>query len=503
MNAIFFFIYSWFFVVPAYFGLWIISNYLLEDPLLSFLFFPFALRIGILIHTKIKYWFSIYLAEYSILLLLYIAFPENNTFSIIFLGLLNIPLLLIFKKYYFGSQLRCLLLQGLLISLLSLINALYFIGTESFYFTFLVSFSSAVLIIPICYLIYYFLFEIKWLPLTSSLIRKPISLRSKPIIIYLLLFILNIYIQTDLPESFNRFSLFFLSIPIILLAFRYGWQGALLGILLNSLALISTTHHFSNLELTDLLLTLSAQTITGIFLGLGIQHQRDLNQHLSQELARNQYLTQQLIHREEEIRKEISRELHDEIGQNITAIRTQASILKRIGKTPEYEKLSQIIEQLSLNIYDSIKGLINKIRPRILDDLNLQEALQNLFIELDFASQNTQIYLHCNNPKNRTLSHLLEITLYRLCQEALNNIKKYSGAKEVNIYLNIDEKITLQIQDNGIGFDLSKINHTGLGIKGMKERVAMLGGKFDIHSVKWTKQQQSGTSIFVELPWIN
>lgn len=503
MNGVFFFLSSWFFLAPAYFCLWIISNYLLEDSLLSFLFFPFALRVGLLIHSDVKYWLSIYLAEFSTIFLLFLAFPEKDYSAIIFLSPLHIPLLFITKSYYFGSQLRCLLLQGVLISLLSLINGLFFINKESFYFTFLISFSSSMLIIPICYLIHHFLFEIKWLPLTSSLIRNPIHLQKTPILIYTLLFACNFYIQTDLPESFNRFSLFFLSIPIIFLAFRYGWQGALLGILLNSLALISTAHHFSNIEITDLLLTLSAQTITGIFLGLGIQHQRDLNQHLSQELTRNQYLTQQLIHTEEEIRKEISRELHDEIGQNITAIRTQASILKRIGQTPEYEKLSQVIEQLSLNIYDSIKGLIHKMRPRILDDLNLQEALQNLFIELDLIGSNTKITLNCYNPNHRILSHLLEITLYRLCQEALNNIKKYSGATEIFISLNIDEEIQLKIEDNGIGFDLSAITHTSLGIKGMRERVNMLGGTFEIQSIKKKKLQQSSTIIFITLPWIN
>lgn len=502
MNILLFSLYGCFFVAPAYFCLWIISNYLLADPILSFLFFPFALRVGILIHTNMKYWGAVYLAEFSVLLLLVISFPQTDYSSIFKLGLISIPILFFFRKYYFGSQLRCLLLQGFLILLLSMINALVFMQKETIYFTFLISFSAAILIIPTCYLIYHFLFEIKWLPLTSSLIRKPISLKVKPVVIYVLLFISSIYIQTDLPESFNRFSLFFLSIPIILLAFRYGWQGALLGILLNSLALISATHHFSSLEITDLLLTLSAQAITGIFLGLGIQHQRNLNEYLSAELARNQYLTQQLIHTEEEIRRDISRELHDEIGQNITAIRTQASILKRIGKTPEYERLSNTIELLSLNIYDTIKGLINKIRPRILDDLDLKEALQQLFIELDLKSNHTQINLNFHHSNNMPIPHLLEITIYRLCQEALNNIKKYSAASVVTITLYIEENIKLIIQDNGIGFDLSNTTHSGLGIKGMEERVNMLGGKFNIQSIKHKKDNLSGTTIFVELPWI-
>ncbi|MGU3847687.1 signal transduction histidine-protein kinase/phosphatase UhpB, partial [Vibrio diabolicus] len=75
----------------------------------------------------------------------------------------------------------------------------------------------------------------------------------------------------------------------------------------------------SNLEITDLLLSLSAQTITGIMLGLGVQKQKDLNHKLRGELARNQNLSRQLIKAEESVRRDIARELHDEIGQNITA----------------------------------------------------------------------------------------------------------------------------------------------------------------------------------------
>ncbi|VEH68043.1 sensor protein UhpB [Rodentibacter pneumotropicus] len=112
---------------------------------------------------------------------------------------------------------------------------------------------------------------------------------------------------------------------------------------------------------------------------MAIQQQRDLNQSLSTELNRNRHLTRKLINTEEAIRQEISRELHDEIGQNITAIRMQASIMKRLEHSPKIAQVVGMIEQLSLNIYDTTKGLLNRIRPKMLDDVSLQQAIQNLF----------------------------------------------------------------------------------------------------------------------------
>ncbi|MCT8627741.1 signal transduction histidine-protein kinase/phosphatase UhpB, partial [Glaesserella parasuis] len=322
----------------------------------------------------------------------------------------SIPIIYLSYLYYSGNQWKKLSIQLSTIVSISMINAVA-ISSSEFYFTFLVSFTGGVLIVPACYLINEFLFKTEWLPLTSSLIKKPVTLRIKHIFIYILLFFLNIYIQMKLPDTFYRFALFYLAIPIILLAFQYGWQGAFLGVLLNSIALIGTTHSFSNLTIADLLLSISTQTITGIFLGLAIQDQRNLNQSLSIELNKNRLLTRQLINTEETIRQEISRELHDEVGQNITAIRTQANILKRIA--PNYEKISTTIEQLSLNIYDTTKVLLNRIRPRLLDDLDLPQAIENLFIELNFQDNQINTELIWKNDQNLKLEHILEITIYR------------------------------------------------------------------------------------------
>lgn len=120
----------------------------------------------------------------------------------------------------------------------------------------------------------------------------------------------------------------------------------------------------------DLLLSLLVQSLTGLLLGAGIQRLRELNQSLQKELARNQHLAERLLETEESVRRDVARELHDDIGQTITAIRTQAGIVQRLAADNASVKQSgQLIEQLSLGVYDAVRRLLGRLRPRQLDDL--------------------------------------------------------------------------------------------------------------------------------------
>lgn len=494
-------IFSWFFILSGYFCLWVISDYLVINPTFALLFLPFSFRLGLTLHTHIRYWWIHYSAEWLFFAFLGQLYPEINLFWLATLSLISIPLTWLFQKFHIGKQWKKLAVQSYLILSIGLLNSIIGIFTPlSFGTIFLLSITGGVLMLPACSLIYEYIFNKSWIPLTANYIQKPLKLSIQHIIIYVFLFILNIITQAILPEEFTRFAIFCLAIPIILLAYHYGWQGALLGTLLNSIALIATTHSFSDIAITDLLLSILMQTITGILLGLAVQYQRELNQHLSVELNRNKLLTKQLINTEEAIRKDISRELHDEIGQNITAIRTQSSILKRLDSSPNSQKCAEMIEYLSLNIYDTTKGLLNRIRPKLLDDLDLQQALQNLFLELNMEQQGIKTYLTWQNKRNQALDHILEITLYRLCQEGLNNCLKYANASEVKISIEINQDIKLTIMDNGIGFNTNEM-FKGFGLRGMKERVAILDGKFKIISkIKQPNNNEHGTSIFITLP---
>ncbi|MBF0750616.1 MULTISPECIES: signal transduction histidine-protein kinase/phosphatase UhpB [unclassified Pasteurella] len=503
MTSLLTFLYSGFILFCAYFSLWAISDYLLENTLMALLFLPFAFRLGVNLHMPKVFWWVSYGAEFSVLGLLIYASQDEYYLSSGILALISVPITLVIKEYYQGNEISKLIVQSGLALVMSFMNGLVgAILSFSFFYTFLVSFTGMLLIMPACFLVDEYLFKRAWIPLTARLVHKPISLRAKHILIYILLFLLNILIQIYTPEEFHRFTLFFLSVPIILLAYAYGWQGALLGTLLNSIALTATMGNFSSGALTDLLLSLSAQTITGIFLGLAIQRQRDLNQSLSTELNRNRHLTRKLINTEEAIRQDISRELHDEIGQNITAIRMQASIMKRLEPSPKITEVVGMIEQLSLNIYDTTKGLLNRIRPKMLDDVSLQQAIQNLLLELDLKTHGISTALSWENKDNVKFEHIQEITLYRLCQEGLNNIVKHSSATAVSLAIIIRKDIQLIIQDNGKGFDPTKVKQ-GFGLKGMQERVDILCGTFQLISCEQRiSPKQHGTTIKITLPRI-
>lgn len=495
-------IFSWFFIFCSYLCLWIISDYLLKDPILAVLFLPFSFRVGLSLHTNIRYWWIGYFSEWVFLYFIFKSYSDISILILYILSVCSIPIVFCFKKFYSGKQWRGFFIQACLVTIISLCNFIVIawadFGISS---VLLVSLTGGVLMLPACSLIYDYVFNKSWIPLTANYIKRPIRLRIGYILIYAILFIVNILIQSIMPREFTRFAIFCLAIPIVLLAFHYGWQGALLGTLLNSIALIATTHSFSYVEITDLLLLILMQTITGIFLGLSVQYQRELNTYLSIELNRNKLLTKKLINTEEEIRKDISRELHDEIGQNITAIRMQSSILKKLESSEHSQRCAEMIEHLSLNIYDTTKGILNRIRPKLLDDLDLYQAIQNLFIELDISKQGVRTKLIFENKFKHQLDHVLEITLYRLCQEGLNNALKYSQASEIGISIIIEKDIRLSIYDNGIGFNPDEIID-GFGLKGMKERVEILDGKFKIVSNSIKNNDKQGTSIFITLPLI-
>ncbi len=139
---------------------------------------------------------------------------------------------------------------------------------QSVYMAWLASIAGGLLILPMCYLLWNYLFQSPWSPLTSNLLANEVQFKVRHILLYSVLLIASILVQTSLPDELKRFAPFCMAIPIIVLALRYGWQGALLATMLNSIALIAARSGVSNLEITDLLLSLSAQTLTGIMLGL-------------------------------------------------------------------------------------------------------------------------------------------------------------------------------------------------------------------------------------------
>jgi signal transduction histidine kinase len=171
-----------------------------------------------------------------------------------------------------------------------------------------------------------------------------------------------------------------------------------------------------------------------------------------------------------------------------------------IEKTPEEtidikRKLKNIIELLD-GSNQSIRRILSELRPRILDDYGLLEAIEWLGRQFTEA---TGIPVKFITPeKDIKVSEQIATCIFRVSQEALTNITRYAHAKNVSISIKIiEENIILTIEDNGIGFDTAAVqNKKSFGILGMKERVHSLGGKFELIS-----SSGKGTKITVSLPY--
>ncbi len=210
-------------------------------------------------------------------------------------------------------------------------------------------------------------------------------------------------------------------------------------------------------------------------------------------IKRNQSLLNRVIQVQEEERKRIAHDLHDDLGQYINAIKTQAAILSA-HETIEVQVLSTKIMSNADHAFNSAKHLITSLRPLALDELGLAVALQYL---IDTWQTNTENKTKVHFVINDDIDHLNEQTsmiIFRVIQEALTNIAKHADAK--NVYISISYLInilTVKIIDDGNGFDIHQKTF-GLGLIGIGERIEMLNGKLKIHSAL-----NKGTEISIQI----
>lgn len=204
----------------------------------------------------------------------------------------------------------------------------------------------------------------------------------------------------------------------------------------------------------------------------------------------------QLDYIKEEERKRISRDIHDEIGGSLTAIKIGINSLQL--KLEDHQKALKEKALYLLSIVDDTFEAVHKIasdlRPNILE-LGIVEALSWQTKEFE---KRMDISCHFfSNKEEITLDSNQEVALYRLCQEAFTNISKYAQAKHVSVIINcLPEHIMMQIEDDGLGMQLSeRFKENSFGIQGMSERVVALDGEFNIDS-----DPKKGTTITMKLP---
>jgi len=206
----------------------------------------------------------------------------------------------------------------------------------------------------------------------------------------------------------------------------------------------------------------------------------------------NRLLTQKTLAIQEDERRRLAQELHDEFGQSITAIKAVAASMGQArGQDRELlQSRAGTIATFSDRMYEVARRMMRQLRPAILDEFGLISALQDMID--DWNTRHEEAFCHFEfKGKLNELGEEVNISIYRVVQESLTNIVKHSKASDVTVSLNRLEKdedhdalheigIQLLIKDNGIGFDESTT--WGLGLLGMRERIEALNGTFVMKS---------------------
>ena len=207
---------------------------------------------------------------------------------------------------------------------------------------------------------------------------------------------------------------------------------------------------------------------------------------LAETLIENQRLALKYVDMQEHERKALARDLHDELGQYVNAIKLDAvSIREAAQDRPEISDTAQVVIANVDRVYEVLRGLIRQLRPVGLDELGLVAALENCANEWRARLPATQIEMVCGADLD-ALAESRALVLFRLVQEALTNVARHSSATRVRIEIVRAASapapgIDISIADNGRGADLSA-HRSGLGLIGMRERVAALGGSVAVSS---------------------
>ena len=214
------------------------------------------------------------------------------------------------------------------------------------------------------------------------------------------------------------------------------------------------------------------------------------------EQARTEWLTR-LVFAQEDERRRIAREMHDQFGEQLTALARRIERLKAVANgRPEMAAPIEALEEVARQLDRDVEQLVWELRPTALDDLGLRAALDN-YVRNWSQRESIPAELHTSGLLDDRLPSETETTLYRIAQEALTNAARHSRATRVDVILERrDAHVVLIIEDNGVGFDPARTpaDRLGFGLVGMQERAALVGAQLQIESAPG-----EGTTVLLRL----
>ena len=327
---------------------------------------------------------------------------------------------------------------------------------------------------------------------SSRIIRSPL--------IYLYLLPMLLYCGSSLISMPDASLVSLLKILLlaaaVVFSFLHGWRGAALSVLLTSL-LIALGEHLrgTTADIIELQLYVAVMGAMALLFGASVDELRGNERLLQTDKQRLQVALSALaessrrsLHSEELERKRLARELHDEMGQTLTAIQTQLSLRAAAADGDAYAEDSRRMEQLTQRLGYSLRSVVNALTPDELDQLGLYTAITHgspaQMCERAGIDYATEIY--GDSRLLERLDMLTNLAAYRIVQEAVNNAIKHSHGQRVTVRLRIGERqrrifVLLDIRDDGIGLkSLRQIEH---GFYSIRDRAAALNGVLNIQNL--------------------
>jgi PAS domain S-box-containing protein len=226
------------------------------------------------------------------------------------------------------------------------------------------------------------------------------------------------------------------------------------------------------------------------------RYSRDLERQVRERTSQLRRLSASIMANQEKERTAIARELHDELGQVLTALRMDAVWLGERLRQPDPKASDRALAMCRLidNTIDEVRGLATRLRPGVLDDLGLIDALEWYIMDFEKRTGIACVFKHGRVPN---IDGIGATAAYRIVQEALTNVTRHAGATQVKVSLQPGKgMLTLAVVDNGRGFNLQEIAASEcLGLAGMRERAGLLGGSLEIRS-----RPGKGTKVCFRLP---